>query len=99
MDINNTGRLLNEAPVFFVDKNKEITDELISELIQKHQNAVGRYDYLLRLYKNHAPIFFADSKERFKPDNRVGVPFGKYIIDTFCGYFNGIPIRKKHKRL
>ncbi|WP_273478665.1 phage portal protein [Ignavigranum ruoffiae] len=97
MDINNTGRLLNEAPVFFVDKNKEITDELISELIQKHQNAVGRYDYLLRLYKNHAPIFFADSKERFKPDNRVGVPFGKYIIDTFCGYFNGIPIRKKHK--
>ncbi|MCT6631857.1 phage portal protein, partial [Staphylococcus aureus] len=28
--------------------------------------------------------------------NRISVNFAKFIVDTFVGYFNGIPIKKAH---
>ena len=36
------------------------------------------------------------AKDSWKPDNRLTNNFAKYIVDTFVGYFNGIPIKKTH---
>lgn len=33
------------------------------------------------------------TKDPWKPDNRLTVNFTKYIVDTFTGYFNGIPVK------
>src|SRR5699024_12596300 len=34
--------------------------------------------------------------EAWKPDNRAVGNFGKSLVDTFNGFFNGIPMRPSH---
>jgi SPP1 family phage portal protein len=65
--------------------------------MEKHKLEVARYEYLKNMYLGIMDIDYADPKEPWKPDNRLSVNFTKYIVDTFSGYFNGIPIKKTHK--
>ena len=79
-------------------KEGEITPEIVSKFIKIHQDEVKRYKYLSDMYRGIMDIASQKAKEDWKPDNRLSVNFPKYIVDTFTGYFNGIPVKKTHKK-
>ncbi len=78
-------------------KEEPITNTVVTKFMVKHKLEVARYEYLKNMYLGIMDIDYADPKEPWKPDNRLSVNFTKYIVDTFSGYFNGIPIKKTHK--
>nr|UKS69616.1 phage portal protein [Lactococcus garvieae] len=78
-------------------KDGEITPEVVKKFIEKHKEEIARYQYLINMYKGIMDIATQDPKDSWKPDNRLAVNFPKYIVDTFTGYFNGIPVKKSHK--
>src|SRR5699024_8320307 len=56
-----------------------------------------RYLELYNQYLSRPPILDEPKKEEdWKPDNRLVGNFGKYLVDTFNGFFNGIPMRPSH---
>lgn len=78
-------------------KDGEITPEVVKKFIEKHKEEIARYQYLINMYKGIMDIASQKAKDTWKPDNRLAVNFPKYIVDTFTGYFNGIPVKKSHK--
>lgn len=78
-------------------KEGEITPEVVKKFIEKHETEVARYKYLINMYQGIMDISNQVPKDSWKPDNRLSVNFPKYIVDTFTGYFNGIPVKKSHK--
>ena len=74
----------------------EVTIENIKKLIDKHKIQLGRYEKLEAMYYGEMAIHELKKKDSWKPDNRVAVPFAKYIVDTFMGYFIGKPVKVKH---
>ena len=85
------------APLFTMSRDDVIDAKALSKFITLHQQVITRYDYLFNMYINEPEIFNAPRKAEFKPDNRLAVAFPKYMVDTFGGYFNGIPIKKTHE--
>lgn len=83
--------------VFVYSREKEITPEVVNDFIKEHQAIVPRYDELAKLYKSQAPILEQEDKDEYKPDNRIVVNFAKYSVDTFNGFFIGIPIKIQHE--
>lgn len=83
--------------IMTLDKDKEITEEVVMEFIKQHKTELNRYKYLMKMYKGQMEIFDLPSKDEYKPDNRLAVNFTKFITDTFTGYFNGIPVKKSHQ--
>ncbi len=75
--------------------DNEIMDiDNLNEYLNKHKALVGRrYMKLKEAYMGDYPILHQNSKETWKPDNRIVVNFAKYIVDTMNGYFIGIPIK------
>lgn len=87
---------LKPVKLMTYEKDEEITEEVINNFIKKHQEELKRYEYLGNMYKGIMDISNQDAKDSWKPDNRLTNNFAKYIVDTFVGYFNGIPIKKAH---
>ena len=85
------------APLFTMSRDDVIDAKVLNKYIQLHQKVISRYDYLYNMYINEPEIFEMPKKAQFKPDNRLAVAFPKYMVDTFVGYFNGIPIKKAHE--
>lgn len=73
-----------------------VTMNIVDKYILKHQENFSRYEYLEKLYSGVFSIDQEPQKESWKPDNRLAVPFPKYITDTFTGYGYGIPIKESH---
>lgn len=70
----------------------EITEAIVQECINEHKKEVqGRLEPLHKMYVSDHKILHADKKEAYKPDNRIVVNFAKYLVDTFNGYFCGVP--------
>ena len=82
--------------VFVYSREKEITPEVVNDFIKQHEALMPRYEELEQLYKSQAPILFQEDKDEYKPDNRIVVNFAKYAVDTFNGFFIGIPIKIQH---
>ncbi|MEB7388712.1 phage portal protein [Aerococcus viridans] len=82
--------------VFVYSREKEITPEVVNDFIKQHEALLPRYEELEILYKSQAPILFQEDKDEYKPDNRIVVNFAKYAVDTFNGFFIGIPIKIQH---
>lgn len=82
----------------FIHEDEELTHEQLMEYITEHQGAVPRYDELWKQYTSRPPILDLPDKEEYKPDNRLVANFGKYIVDTFNGYFTGIPVKVSHEK-
>lgn len=83
--------------MFRHDRDTELTGEALKEFIALHEVDKLRYQELLNQYLSRPPIIDRPSKEEdWKPDNRLVANYGKYIIDTFNGFFNGIPLRVNH---
>ncbi|GEB08904.1 phage portal protein [Lactococcus lactis] len=77
-------------------KDEPITVEVVNKFMEKHKLEVARYEYLKNMYLGIMTIDDEPAKDPWKPDNRLAVNFTKYIVDTFTGYFNGIPVKKSH---
>ncbi|MDG6137591.1 phage portal protein [Lactococcus petauri] len=77
-------------------KDEPITNEVVTKFMEKHRLEVARYEYLKNMYRGLMEIDDEPKKDPWKPDNRLAVNFTKYIVDTFTGYFNGIPVKKTH---
>lgn len=77
-------------------KDEPITVEVVNKFMEKHKLEVARYEYLKNMYRGIMSIDDEPTKDPWKPDNRLAVNFTKYIVDTFTGYFNGIPVKKFH---
>ncbi len=77
-------------------KDEPITVEVLTKFMEKHKLEVARYEYLKNMYRGIMDIDDEPKKDSWKPDNRLAVNFTKYIVDTFTGYFNGIPVKKTH---
>lgn len=77
-------------------KDEPITVEVVNKFMEKHKLEVARYEYLKNMYLGIMDIDDEPTKDSWKPDNRLAVNFTKYIVDTFTGYFNGIPVKKSH---
>ena len=77
-------------------KDEPITVEVVNKFMEKHKLEVARYEYLKNMYLGIMDIDDEPKKDSWKPDNRLTNNFAKYIVDTFTGYFNGIPVKKSH---
>lgn len=84
--------------VFIHPAEEEITAEVVKEFIDLHAAELPRYKSLKELYESNAPILSQEDKAEYKPDNRLVVNYAKYIVDTFNGYFIGIPIKVSHDK-
>ena len=82
----------------FVHEDEELTHEQLLEYIKQHQAQVPRFNELWNQYTSRPPILDFPDKEEYKPDNRLVANFGKYIVDTFNGYFTGIPVKVSHEK-
>lgn len=78
---------------FYMDAQEEMTGEKIQEVIKQHKVLVARYQALKNLYVGEHPILTQEPKPATKPDNRLVANFARYIVDTFNGYFMGVPVK------
>lgn len=83
---------------FTFPKEEEITGEVIKEFINFHTAKKSRYIRLKNMYEGHHAILDQEDKPDYKPDNRLVVNFAKYIVDTFNGFFIGIPVKTSHEK-
>ena len=73
---------------------EELTDEKLGEFLNLHSSEItSRNRKLQDAYETDYPILHAPPKPAWKPDNRIMVNFAKYIVDTFNGFFLGIPVK------
>lgn len=79
--------------IFYLDKNTEITTELISGLLKEHTTSdrFSKQQELRDAYLGKYPILNV-TRDKYKPNNRIVANFAKYITDTFCGFFDGKPL-------
>ena len=82
----------------FIHEEDELTHEQLMEYIEQHQAQVPRFNELWAQYTSRPPILDQPDKDAYKPDNRLVANFGKYIVDTFNGYFTGIPVKVSHEK-
>lgn len=84
----------NIPVVFRMPSDRELTAERLSKYISQHKQIVAtRLHFLKDAYENEYEIYHQKAKAPYKPDNRVGVNFARYIVDTMNGYFIGNPVR------
>lgn len=79
--------------IFYLDKDTQITTELISNLLQEHttNERFSKQQELRDAYLGKYPILEV-VKDTYKPNNKIVANFAKYITDTFCGFFDGKPL-------
>lgn len=80
----------------FIHEGDDLTGEELLEFIKLHQAKVPRYRELKKQYESKPPILDLPDKDPWKPDNRLVVNFGRKLVDTFNGYFVGIPVKTSH---
>lgn len=80
--------------IFTISDDETMDIKHLNKYIAKHQQLNGsRYKKLKDGYEGFYPIMMYQDKPQYKPDNRIIVNFAKYIVDTFNGFFIGIPIK------
>lgn len=82
--------------VFVYPREDEITAEVVLEFINQHQTLLPKYLESKNMYEGNHDILNQEAKAEYKPDNRLVVNLAKYIVDTYNGYFIGIPVKVTH---
>ncbi|MDN6626613.1 MAG: phage portal protein [Pisciglobus halotolerans] len=82
---------------FILPRDKEITIEVVADLIEQHQLLIPLYLEDKNMYEGIYDILTQEEKELGKPDNRLVVNFAKYIVDISEGFFIGIPVKVTHE--
>lgn len=83
--------------MFRIGKDEELTKDVLLGYLQQHEEHVKKYERLKNQYITNPPILHKEDNEPWKPDDRIPVNFGRYIVDTFNGFFNGVPMKVSHK--
>lgn len=100
IQIDEVGRVNGMFRMDELSENGEeqfITGKELKRFIQAHETRIPRYKKLMNQYLTKPPILEGKREEDWKPDNRIPVNFAKYLVDTFNGFFVGIPMRASHK--
>lgn len=79
--------------MYRLPKETEMTLELLQEFLDEHKRDSARHIKLQNAYESKHDILDLPHKPKYKPDNRIVVNFAKYIVDTFNGFFIGIPVK------
>lgn len=88
-------RLNNGLYIFSADE--AITPDIVKEFVALHESqSLPILQESMRMYRGEYDILTQADKEAYKPDNRLVVGFAKYIVDSFIGFFNGIPVKVAH---
>ena len=84
--------------MFRLPEDTEMTIDLLGKLLKEHKQEVkGRHQKLQNTYESDHEILHKPKKPKHKPDNRIVVNFPKYLVDTFNGFFIGIPVKTTHE--
>ena len=76
-----------------IDKNTEITSDVVKWIIKKHKDEKVRISNLKEYYNNNnTAIMNREYKDANKPSNKLAHPFASYITNMAVGYFLGKPI-------
>lgn len=78
-----------------LQKDINITTDVIDYVINKHKKEKLRIQKLRRYYKNDCDINKRVQKDKNKPNNKLSHAYGTYITNTAVGYFLGKPISYK----
>lgn len=76
-----------------IPKDTELTEDLLQKLLDIHSQDAKEYQKRQEEYESKHEILELPRKAKHKPDNRIVVNFCKYIVDTFNGFFIGIPVK------
>jgi SPP1 family phage portal protein len=82
----------SKMPIVKLDKNIELTTELIDKILLFAQSQDLRYDSLKDYYTGNHDILYRSFSDTSKPNNKMVNNFASYIVDVKTGYFTGIPI-------
>lgn len=79
--------------MFILDNKEQLTTDILISFLKEHMQKAKRYKELENMYKNKYKILEDDHVDNFKPNNKIVVNYAKYIVDTFNGFFMGIPVK------
>lgn len=79
-----------EGNVFIYPKDDELTMPDLLKFIGKNIELSAEYKHNLEMYKGNHDIL-DKLPRRFGPDNRLVANLPHYIVDTYNGFFTGIP--------
>ena len=79
--------------IYTIDRDKAITLDVLNDYVMKHLNGQRRAEQLKlkQAYLGQYDIL-RQVKPQYKPNNKLVNNFAKYIVDTFCGFFDGKPL-------
>ena len=79
--------------MFYIDKNTELTADLIHKMISKYIiNDLPKLEKWKNYYNGKHQILSKTYKDPTKPCNKIVTNFAKVITDTYGGYICGKPI-------
>ena len=78
-----------------LQKDTEITNELITKLIEEHSSEKNRILKLKKYYNNENERLNRTYTDTNKPMNKLSHNYAKYITDSYVGYFLGKQITYK----
>lgn len=79
--------------MFYIDKNTELTPELLSKMLNKfHTNILPRLEKWNNYYAGQHAILNKEYKDTTKPCNKIVTNYCKIIADTYAGYIVGKPV-------
>lgn len=80
--------------VFTFPRDEDITGEVIQAFIDLHvTELLPTYIENENMYLGKHEILRKKPTSEGKPNNKIVTNFAKYIVDTYNGYFNGIPVK------
>ena len=79
-----------EGNVFIYPKDDELTMPDLLKFIDKNIELSAEYKHNLKMYKGNHDILNKLPRQ-FGPDNRLVANLPHYIVDTYNGFFTGIP--------
>ena len=84
--------------LYIFPADEAITPDIVKEFVALHESqSLPTLQESMRMYRGQYDILTQTAKAEYKPDNRLVVGFAKYIVDSFVGFFNGIPVRVSHE--
>lgn len=79
--------------MFYLDKDKELTDDLLSQFLQRFETEkLPRLNKLYDYYLGKQAILNKQATDTGKPCNKVVVNFCQSCVDTYNGYLTGVDI-------
>lgn len=79
-----------EGNVFIYPKDERMTMPELLNFISKNMNLAKGYEHNLEIYKGNHDILTKQPRQ-FGPDNKLVANLPHYIVDTYNGFFTGIP--------